>query len=419
MTDRPNTPPEGNKPIIEPSNYSMGHFQSVRPGPQGYRQRTTGKSSSRSRKTTDSDSDGDLSNMWGEPLEQWTEEEREMLATLLDEMARKKRAAQGEDPAYDGGESVPEMAAHTLIATGRIGQVPVLLVVLPAIGSLFFGNAKAWGDSIALLAVGWMLFYITQLPWDAYETARLRTRVHLLKRNRKQLEKLQRQETMLFVSTFIAPFISVAIIGLLRNYIQALVHISPSSMLLYVLSTLIRPITHLTTILRRRAARLRRELTWSPHEADRLRLQLSDIEDQVAELRSLVVCEDEMNAIKEEVLSKVERAVRHVKAVARKEEHLRQKVAERVELVEDRVSHAEDWLMQQQSRQAQQNLLVRCIFEPVEVLKEITHVGRKGTNQPTSGVVGELGPSTDDPDSHSDVPLDKPRPIAMLEAHTS
>ncbi|RKP25988.1 hypothetical protein SYNPS1DRAFT_22154 [Syncephalis pseudoplumigaleata] len=310
--------------IIEPSVHSTGMFVNVRPGPNGYRQRRRPQQASHRHVLDDSD-------------EAWSEEEQ--------------------------------------AAGGGIGQLLVLLAVLPAVGSLFIGTAQGWGDAVSLLAIGWFLYYVTQLPWDTYEEARLRVMVHRARnRNRARLEQLLHRERMALTATFLAPLATAWLLQQARSYLSALERVSPSSVLLYVLAASIRPILHAVALLRRRTARLRRELTWSPHEADRLRSQLADVEDQVAELRLLVLREDDMQAVREELLGKIEHAVRRVRKMARQEEQERQHVVERVATVEERVSSAEDWLEQQRAQQAQQNMLVRCVFEPVEVLKEVVHL---------------------------------------------
>ncbi|KAI9594025.1 hypothetical protein BDF19DRAFT_446709 [Syncephalis fuscata] len=360
--------------IIEPGAHSTGMFVNVRPGPEGYRQR---RHRSRGGAAKHNHDGRESSNGSEEP---WTEEEREMLAAVMDEMTHKKQStftATNGDNGSPQSEGAADITANTSITIGRIGQLPVLMVVLPAVGSLFIGTAQGWGDAVTLVAIGWFLYYVMQIPWDFYESSRLQKQIHVLKRRgKKRLGQLQQWEYIALAMTFIAPLVAAWLLRQLRFQLTALQRISPSSALLYVLVALIRPITHVTAILRRRAIRLRRELTWSPHEADRIRLQLADVEEQIAELRLLVIREEDMRVVKDEVLTKIDRAVRQVKMVARNEEQQRHEVVERVATVEDRVAHAEDWLEQQRVQQAQQCLLVRCVFEPVEVLKEVVQMKR-------------------------------------------
>ncbi|KAI8057346.1 hypothetical protein BDF22DRAFT_740882 [Syncephalis plumigaleata] len=350
--------------IIEPNAHSTGMFVNVRPGPEGYRQRQ--RHHRHSQKTTDH-------NLSDESDDAWTEEERELLSNVRENMERKQRsytagatASNMEDYLNQHGYGSDTMENNHM-TTGQAGQIPILLAILPA----------GWGDAVTLLAVGWVLYYVTQIPWDIYEGARLQAQVNLLrKRGRKHLEQLRHREHVALAVTFVAPLASALLLQQTRSYLTALQRVPSGSILLYVLVASVRPMFHVVDMLRRRAARLRRELSWSPHEADRIRLQLADVEDQVAELRLLVIREDDMQAVKNEMLNNVERAVRRVKTMARHEEHERIQVAERVAVVEERVNSAEDWLEQQRVQQAQQNLLVRCVFEPVEVIKEVVQLKR-------------------------------------------
>jgi hypothetical protein len=375
--------------IIEPNAHSTGMFVNVRPGPEGYRQRRCPQKATNRNLSDHSLHDGSE--------DAWTEEERELLPDMMETLERKHHpyttttaTSNSEDNLTQHGYSSDTME-NKQMTTNQTGQIPVLLAVLPAVGSLFFGTAQGWGDAVTLLAIGWILYYVTQIPWYIYETARLQTQAHpLRKRSKKRLAQFRHQKYMALAMTFLAPLAAAWLLQQMRSHFTALQRISPGNVLLYVLTALIRPMFHVVDLLRQRAARLRRELSWSPHEADRIRLRLADIEDQVAELQLLVIREDDMQAAKDEMLSDVERAVRRVRTMARHEEHERLQVAERVAVVEKRVNSAEDWLEQQRVQQAQQNLLVRCVFEPVEVIKEVVQLKRGITAAEDSTITNRL-----------------------------
>ena len=196
-------------------------------------------------------------------------------------------------------------------------QWPVLFAVLPPLLTLYYGGRiEEWAEGFTLLVIAFYLYGLIKLPWELYVTARLRN--HSLNRVARaytlaqessvadkhdksssnnddeaerirsaSLRKLAFLEWLYFLLVFASPLTGAIFLRYMRPHLLVYRHlITDFPMSLYVLTAYIRPLTHLSRLLKQHAAQLQTEVSYPNLEVDQLRQRISDLEDRLDQLQS-------------------------------------------------------------------------------------------------------------------------------------
>jgi hypothetical protein len=260
-------------------------------------------------------------------------------------------------------------------------HIPILLAVLPPLGSLFVGTTDSWSDALILLFTGFYLYNLVKIPWELYDAIRARIPPTMNTKDKDQMQAyhaLKRQERLLFVLVLVSPFLG----GLLLLVLQKTMltnsnkYLTPNTIMLYVLAASMRPLSHLIVRIQSTGDRLQTAIMYPQDNVKMLLGRLREMEMRVEQMRDLVVDKKEMEQAKEELETGLESVARAVRQFAKHAEKERKVLDVQVERTEERVRSVEEWVETQRVHAAQSSLIVRAVWEPVTVLKEAVGYSR-------------------------------------------
>ncbi|RKP05682.1 hypothetical protein THASP1DRAFT_32478 [Thamnocephalis sphaerospora] len=273
-------------------------------------------------------------------------------------------------PRGDADSPLPPGAERNVL------QWPIIMLALPPIGSLFVGTAQGWSDSITLVLIGIYLYYLVKVPWELYYAAQINTATRDAARNvsatpaqRDALARLRKQEQLSFILVLVAPLIGGYTLHLAKHQLAVAHYLTPGNIILYVMAASMRPLTHVVHMMQGNTARLHRDIAAPDSDAAQLRRRLDQLELSLRELRLACATEDDVDTLKEEVRTVLDRVSRGARGQYRRERRARSAAHTRLVSAEERVRGVEEWCELQRNRQAH-SLVVRFVWEPVSLLRE-------------------------------------------------
>ena len=281
--------------------------------------------------------------------------------------------------------STPLRANVSVDAEPRSYHLPLLLAILPPIGSLFTGSPDAWSDALMLGIATFYLYNLVKIPWELYQDVHIRLypltvqpQDTLSKEQVSAVEKLKWHERYLYLLVLVSPLLGGIILLMLQKMLltNGNRYLTPGTILLYVLTASVRPLSHLVQRIQSRAAVLHVDATYPADPVNQLLHDLDRLESEIKDLRLAMAHRSDLEEVRDELEHAVESVARAVRSSARKEDQARQITDARVEM--------------QRVQAAQQSLVVRCVWEPVTVLKEAVGVSKppSAVTAPGRGLLG-------------------------------
>jgi len=283
--------------------------------------------------------------------------------------------------------SPPALRAHVpLDQAPRSFHLPVLLALLPPLGSLFVGTPDAWSDAVMLVLAAFYLYYLVRVPWEMYMQAHARAyprAVNSRGLNAEQLEavrRLQWHERGLFLLVLAAPVIGGVLLLVLQSTMRTAGsrYLTPGTILLYVLAASVRPLTHLVQRVEARAELLHTDAAYPDDAVNQLLATVDRLEAELRDVRMATTLRSDTDQLRDTLEQAVESVARAVRQYARKSDHALAAAEEHITRLEARLRGIEEWCEVQRVQAAQQSLVVRCVWEPVTVLKEAVGASGKG-----------------------------------------
>jgi hypothetical protein len=261
-------------------------------------------------------------------------------------------------------------------AERNVLQWPLIMLALPPIGSLFFGTAQGWSDGITLVLIGIYLYYLVKIPWELYYAAQVgqEARRAALAKNatpaqRDALRRLKRQEHFSLLLVLLAPLMSGLTLHVAKSQLSMAQYLTPTNIFLYMIAVSMRPITHLINLFQGNTVRMKRDLSIYDSDVAQLRRRLDQLELSLRELRLACATEDDVDNLKEEVLSVLDKVSRGTMEQQRRMRRLRQEAQTRLDSAEERVRSVEEWCELERHRHGH-SLAARFVWEPVSLLRE-------------------------------------------------
>jgi len=249
---------------------------------------------------------------------------------------------------------------------------------LPPLGSLFIGTTDTWSDALILLLTGFYLYNLVKIPWELYESIRMRVpqTVPKDKEQKQAFDAIRAQERSLFALVLLSPLAGGLLLLLLQKTMltSSNKYLTPNTIMLYVLAASMRPLSHLIVRIQTRADRLETAAMFPQDSVKLLLNKLDDLEIKMLHMQEQAVNRKDVEEVRDELESGLESVARAVRQFAKHAEKERKVLEVQVERCEDRVRTVEEWAEIQRVEAAQQSMIVRAVWEPVRVLKEAVGV---------------------------------------------
>ncbi|KAI8450667.1 hypothetical protein BY996DRAFT_6417158 [Phakopsora pachyrhizi] len=156
--------------------------------------------------------------------------------------------------------------------------LPLLFALLPSLGSMFNGRPESWTNGLIILLVAFFLFKISKEDY---------------------ITELRRTEWALLVFAILSPSIGVGLLIYLQKRLNlGLDYLNSSSTALFLLSSLVRPCSHLNDLLTQRARYLQDQLRFPVQLAEEINESIDQLNDQVVELQESTVTEEDLEEFK-------------------------------------------------------------------------------------------------------------------------
>jgi hypothetical protein len=296
------------------------------------------------------------------------------------------------DPVLDQTTLFPTPVTLATSLVQDFYQWPVLLALLPPLLTLWYGGkVDEWSEMFMMIVVAfylyglikskcvgcpicradWKVLIMTRIvPWDLYTTARIRhlqinrvafayssahaDRDHPAEQVRRSAaRKLWYLEWFYFIAVFASPLLGAMFLSTIRPHLRVYPQlITEFPMTLYVLTSYIRPLTHLTRMAKYQAALLQDEVNYPNLDMDRLKAQVALLESDMDGLKRQFMSTKEQVGL--DVKHTLERRVephlkdlnKEVRKNVRQEQHFRDYSEDKFREMERRLQDYDSWMAQ-------------------------------------------------------------------------
>lgn len=167
-------------------------------------------------------------------------------------------------------------------------QWPVLLPILPPILSIYYGGKiEEWTEVFTLLVVAGYLYGMIKLPWELYVTTSHSRRCGKtsVEKNNSDYFRLWCLEWVFFFLVFLSPLTGVYFLYYVKDHVVVYSNILDNfPIALYVLTAYIRPLIHLSQILKSQASSFHHEVHFPKQDVEVLKTKIALMENQISVL---------------------------------------------------------------------------------------------------------------------------------------
>ncbi|POV96977.1 hypothetical protein PSTT_15338 [Puccinia striiformis] len=244
-----------------------------------------------------------------------------------EEQQQEPRMIAGEDEgdkrtqkmAYDEIRLGKEIEAEHQL--GLSNWIPLILVILPNLGAMFFdGEPESWRDSLLFLLIVYFLYKISKAPWQLYASARttrilnqarmanrtgkLNKTIHPIQTQDQQyLTELKRFEMAYLLLATFSPILGISLLLYLQTKLDlGLEYLNSHSTVLYLLSSLIKPLGHLHHRLLQRTTYLQSQLIFPVRLSDQFNQSIDDLNFKLLELEQSSISKSELTKFHKEAI---------------------------------------------------------------------------------------------------------------------
>ncbi|EFP85209.2 uncharacterized protein PGTG_11378 [Puccinia graminis f. sp. tritici CRL 75-36-700-3] len=240
-------------------------------------------------------------------------------------MQRRARMDEQNNIPFDEGRLGREIEAEHQL--GLSNWIPLFLVILPNLGAMFFdGEPESWRDSLIFLLIVFFLYKISKAPWQLYASARTTRILNQARiqsnargadhprervankpysktiypiRTDQYLTELKRNEMgFLLLATF-SPALGIGLLLYLQTKLDlGLEYLNSHSTVLYLLSSLVKPLGHLHDRLLQRSRYLQSQLQFPVRLADQFNQTIDQLTLRLAELEQDSLSKAELEAFR-------------------------------------------------------------------------------------------------------------------------
>ncbi|CAD6918037.1 unnamed protein product [Tilletia controversa] len=261
------------------------------------------------------------------------------------------------DQAEHDQQHASAAAAQTIF--GGWHYVPLIIALVPPLGTFLGGHADTWSDAILLLLSTFWLYQWMRVPWDMYALSRTRrilaadeeeeedeqdTTLSEQERQARHrarlysLTELQRTEYVCLLACMGSPFLGAYFLTWAQDSLtDGHQYLNAFNIRLFTMAAAIRPWMHGIALLRRRLLLLQEDVHYPSSRVEALKRKTKRLESDLSTLRKLVATKSDVSILREGIdvpLSQLSRAVRRNE---KKEEHLRLSAEDKFVLVEARL----------------------------------------------------------------------------------
>jgi len=264
---------------------------------------------------------------------------------------------------------------------------PILFALLPPLGSLFIGSTDTWADGLMLSITAFYLYQLHKIPWDLYE----HVHAQLPRRRRGSaagqlpadqqaaISALISKERLLLFLVVISPILGGLTLFILQKTLltpSSNRYLTPANIALYVFAASLRPLSQLIYRIRTSTDDLAEQRQYPEDAVNALLSRLDMLELEIRDLRHAAAGRTDLEDTKIVLEGNIETVAKAARQFGKMEERNHRVVEERQEAIESRLRQLEEWCELQRVEAVRQSLMVRCVWEPVQVLKEAVGVGR-------------------------------------------
>jgi len=260
---------------------------------------------------------------------------------------------------------------------------PILFALLPPLGSLFIGSTDTWADGLMLSIAAFYLYQLHKIPWDLYEHVRAQIprsgSGQLPADQQAAIQSLKTKERLLLFLVVLSPLLGGLTLFILQKTLltpSSNKYLTPANIALYVFAASLRPLSHLIAHTRQSTNDLAMIRDYPKDAVSALLARIDTLELEIRDLRHGMAGRLDLEDFKVLLEANVESVAKAVRQFGKLEERNNRVMEDRVESIESRARALEEWIELQRVEAVRQSLVVRCVWEPVQVLKEAVGVGR-------------------------------------------
>ncbi|KAI9472352.1 MAG: hypothetical protein EXX96DRAFT_583750 [Benjaminiella poitrasii] len=169
---------------------------------------------------------------------------------------------------------------------------PILLAVIPTLGTFLFGSAEIWTDFIMLLLILYYVYKWITVPWSYYESACRRRQQHQASTSSSSPQKpwieaeLKRHQQIALIWIIASPFLAGYTLQFSRHFLSNYdKYMSNFNVTVFMIAATIRPLIHITQLLKERTLYLNSLLSDNPQHIDIIHAKLQVLQEEIERLR--------------------------------------------------------------------------------------------------------------------------------------
>jgi len=227
------------------------------------------------------------------------------------------------------------------------------------------------------------LYQLHKIPWDLYEhvSAQIPRHLspHLPADQLAAIQSIKYKERLLLLLVLASPLLGgLTLVVLQRTLLTAssTKYLTAANIALYMFAASMRPMSHLIARVRRSTVSLAATRDYPEDAVNALLARLDMLELEIRDLRHGMAGRLDLEDVRAAVDANVEAVAKAVRQFGKLEERNHRVAEDRADSLEGRVRGLEEWCELQRVEAVRQSLVVRCVWEPVQVLKEAVGVGR-------------------------------------------
>ncbi|EGF97053.1 uncharacterized protein MELLADRAFT_88720 [Melampsora larici-populina 98AG31] len=200
---------------------------------------------------------------------------------------------------------------------GGTHWLPLLFALIPSLGSLIHGDSESWTDTLLLILIGFILYKLTKVPWQIYASSRTTRILHQIKSDSNHLSsnpilhpkadllgyttELQKYELISLFMAIISPSLGILLLNIIQSKLKTSItldYLNSNTIILFLLSSLIKPMGHLIGLLMNRTDYLQTKLHFPTDLMIELKKISGELKDQLNRLESNSISSYELSLLK-------------------------------------------------------------------------------------------------------------------------
>lgn len=265
---------------------------------------------------------------------------------------------------------------------------PILLAVVPTLGAFFVGSAELWSDFIMLLLILYYVYKWLTVPWTYYESARSRRAIHDSVLTKSKMEnpvssdidliksesiatELRRHEFAGLIWVTLSPVLAGYTLHYSRSYLSSAdKYISTFNISVFVLAALIKPLSHIMTLVQDRTLYLQSELVAPESELQSLKKRFEVLDDEVHILKEAYATKKDLGQIADDINPAIHHLAKTLRRIEKRENALKDWAEEQFTSLETKMREFDEYIcyrIEQDQRQEAHGGVASLMLIPLNI----------------------------------------------------